>query len=246
MKISAHVFCVAVLQVIREIKEIVMRNLHDGFPNKIGQFVSVLDWSGKTQRALKKVINWNFEIWNIFKNRSYWPIVVHVRQCVSKTLVDIRREVARILDNVVSSWWYSSLSDFLGNQGKVEALVESHNRVHRGTARRISWSSLHGEEASVDSLTDNDKGDARPVGRACFGLPFQDIAYLVAGILQMNWHNQWQIMWKYEDDSYFESDNLRLLQTDDIGSSHTVAIDNDLRWQFFLIIFIVRPINNII
>jgi len=82
------------------------------------------------------------------------------------------------------------LSDFLGNQEKVEALIESHNRVHHGAARRISWSSLHGdigEEASVDPLADNDKGNARLVGCAAgFSLPFQEIVYLFAGFLQSN------------------------------------------------------------
>ena len=53
-------------------------------------------------------------------------------------------------------------------------------------------------------------------------------------------------MYKYKKDSYIESDNFRLLQTDDIGSSHTVAVDNDLFWQLFIIIDIVCPKNNTI
>lgn len=84
-----------------------MRSLHDGFTNKVGKLVSILNRSGQTQ--------------------SSRPIIVEMREGVSQTLMDVGREIASIFDNVVSSWGDSSLGDFLGNQEKVKALVESHN-----------------------------------------------------------------------------------------------------------------------
>lgn len=109
-----------------------------------------------------------------------------MREGVSQTLMDVGREIASIFDNVVSSWGDSSLGDFLGNQEKVKALVESHNWIHNGAARRIGCSSLHGEEASIDSLADNNKGNAGLVRVAVSTLPVQQSAHLVASFLQSN------------------------------------------------------------
>jgi len=49
--------CAAVLQVIREVEEIGVWNLPDGFSNEVSQFVGVLHWGGKAEGALKKVTN---------------------------------------------------------------------------------------------------------------------------------------------------------------------------------------------
>lgn len=82
-------------------------------------------------------------------------------QSVGQGLVNIRRNVGRIVDDVEIDWRNRTLIDFLRHQEEIEAFAQRHRVVDHRPARRIPERvSSFQEETSVDFLADNHERNA--------------------------------------------------------------------------------------
>ncbi len=82
-------------------------------------------------------------------------------QSVGQRLVNIRRYVGRIINDVEIDWRNRTLIDFLRHQEEIEAFAQRHRVVDHRPARWIPERvSPFQEETSVDFLADNHERNA--------------------------------------------------------------------------------------